>query len=442
MKSYWIVAFVLITVGIFLLAYTTHLWKRKGSDFSKEGTVRDGFFGVSGIVKDKTYLDDLKVDIFRCGFSIGVSEEIAQRGKRVIDKNLKASVGNGSMPMITLLAGEIRDASWTKETLKKIVLYYTVGEGAKKIGVPIIYWEIGNEVNGGWGTSCDAEEYYNRVRVYASAIKDACPSCKVIMGGLLDSLPGDRDLEVYLERFLQLGGGEYIDIYNFHYYGTARPAGVGEYYRSGIHIYNAMKEILERYGYGDKPIWITETCTFSGRVGEITQTEEEQAADLVKRFVTMKALGAEKVFWCYIEEVDYEGGTDEGFFDQSGLIYDGKGEFDKGKGVKKKSYFAFKELIKFLNNTSPVSIQDDGTTYLALFLKEKGNISVLWQDPWKGNKSVKIIGRGHLTVYSMYGEKIQEGFDSLILSEVNEPVYIEGNVIKYEYLSAPPLQHP
>lgn len=49
----------------------------------------------------------------------------------------------------------------------------------------------------------------------------------------------------------------------------------------------------------------------------------------------MKSLGAEKVFWCYIEEIDYESGTDEDFFDQSGLIYDGKGKWDRGKGLKR-----------------------------------------------------------------------------------------------------------
>ncbi len=441
MRRSWIAIFALTIACILLSAYT-YVWRGGESNLSEKITTRDGFFGISGIVTDKRYLNDLKVDVFRCGFAMGISEEIAEHGKKVIDKNLKASVGNGSTPMITLIAGEIKDESWTKETLKKIVLYYTVGEGAKKIGISIIYWEIGNEVNGGWSTSCDAEEYHNRVRVYVSAIKEACPSCKVIMAGLLDSLPGDRDLEAYLERFLQLGGGEYIDIYNFHYYGTARPVGIGEYYRSGIHIYNAMKEILERYDYGDKPIWITETCTFSGRVGEIIQTEEEQAADLIKRFVTMKALGAEKVFWCYIEEVDYEGGTDEGFFDQSGLIYDGKGEFDKGRGVKKKSYFALRGLIKFLDNSSPIFIQDDGTTYLALFSLKRRNISVLWQDPWKGNRAVKIIGKGRLIVYSMYGEEILEDLDSLVLSDLCEPVYIEGYVKGYEYLSAPPLQNP
>ncbi len=314
-----IILVVIFIIGIYLIV---NLYNKTDSGNNNGNNnliieykkLRDGFFGISGVVKNKSYLSKLKVEIFRYGFFMGISEDIARHGKKIHDKNMRSSVENGTMPMITLLAPEVVDENKTKEILRDIVLYYTIGEGAEKIGTPIVYWEIGNEVNGNWGTSCDADEYYNRVKVYASAIREACGNCEIVMGSLLDNIPGDRDLEVYLERFLELGGGEYIDIYNFHYYGTAKPVGVGEYYRSGINIYNSMKSILEEYGYGDKPIWVTETCTFSGRLGNVIQMEDEQASDLVKRFVTMKTLGVEKVFWCYIEEPDYESGTDEGFF--------------------------------------------------------------------------------------------------------------------------------
>ncbi|HEC90011.1 MAG TPA: hypothetical protein ENI44_05470 [Thermoplasmatales archaeon] len=33
--------------------------------------LRDGFFGISGVVKNKSYLSDLKVEIFRYGFFYG-----------------------------------------------------------------------------------------------------------------------------------------------------------------------------------------------------------------------------------------------------------------------------------------------------------------------------------------------------------------------------------
>jgi len=91
-----------------------------------------------------------------------------------------------------------------------------------------------------------------------------------------------------------------------------------------------MRRVLADFGYHDRPIWCTETSTCSGKVGEIFQSEE-QAADLVKRFVLLYSLGVEKAFWTYVVEPRYEG-TGVGFFDQEGIVYDGFGPYDQGAG--------------------------------------------------------------------------------------------------------------
>jgi len=48
--------------------------------------LRDGFFGISGVVKNKSYISDLKVEIFRYGFFMGISEDIAKHGKKFMIK--------------------------------------------------------------------------------------------------------------------------------------------------------------------------------------------------------------------------------------------------------------------------------------------------------------------------------------------------------------------
>ncbi len=194
-----------------------------------------------------------------------------------------------------------------------------------------------------------------------------------------------------------------------------------------------MKKIPNQYGYQDKPIWVTETSTFSGRMGGLFQSEEEQAADLVKRFAILKAAGVKRVFWCGIEEIDYEGGTDEGFFDQSGLVYDGRGVLDRGKGVKKKSYFAYKEIVKRLSHSSFIRMQNDSLTYLLMFSTPSGKVSVIWQDKWNGNKKIRVIGKGKVEVYSIYGEKLSSFLDAMDLQLGIEPVYLVGDVEKFEY---------
>lgn len=48
-----------------------------------------------------------------------------------------------------------------------------------------------------------------------------------------------------------------------------------------------MRIVLGQFGYRDRPIWVSETSTFSGCMGSLVQTEEAQAADLVERFVVL-----------------------------------------------------------------------------------------------------------------------------------------------------------
>ncbi len=202
-------------------------------DKSKE---RDEFFGISGIVKNKEYFKDLGVGTYRHGFPMGISEDVAVHGKRIHDVSLEQTIRNGATPVVVIHAVKVKDEEHVRELTEKVVKYYTTGEGARKIGGKIKYWQIGNEENGGWFTSCSPEEYFHRLRVYASGIKKACPDCVVIMGGLLDGVPGERSLESYLKRFLELGGGEYVDSFDFHFYGTVKPVGGGQHYLSGLSI--------------------------------------------------------------------------------------------------------------------------------------------------------------------------------------------------------------
>ncbi len=125
------------------------------------------------------------------------------------------------------------------------------------------------------------------------------------------------------------------------------------------------------------------------------------------------------------------------------MIYDGRGEFDRGAEVKKKAYFAYKEMVEMLSNTTLVYTQDDETTFLSIFMRNNSEkISVLWQDKWMGNKTVRILGNGSMIVYSIYGEEISTTEDSIDLNLDIEPVYIIGDVEKYRYISAPPVEHP
>ena len=341
-------------------------------------------------------------------------------------RQMQTFVSHGITPIATFYLGNVGPDAATHA--EQIVAHYTTGQGAEDVGIPVLYWEIGDEENGTWGTSCEPEEYARRVSILAPAIRRACPECTIIMGGLLDGPEmGDWALEPYLRRFLAAGGGDWIDTYAFHYYGLARPDPAlpeAQLYDSAINIVETMRTLMAEYGVGDRPIWVTETSTFSGGMGSI-----EQAADLVKRYILLWFLGVEKVQWCYLTEPQYEG-TGVGFFDQSGLIYDGIGPYDRGAGIKKRAYLAYPQMIKPLRGARLLKWTEEGGVTLARFDVRGEPITVLWQDPWVRQGPIWVQPSGIVIVEDLAGERLGQYEDLFRLDLDIEPVYLRGSVSK------------
>jgi len=411
--------------------------------FDRSTDLAVGLFGISGITPDPSYFDELAVDVATSGFWVGASADFFGGSKEALHtRQFRLFVEKGIAPIGTFYLGAIDDGAvpWAEA----IVEFYHSGTGAADVGAPVLYWELGDEENGSWGTGCSPEEYARRVSVLGSAVRSGCPDCEIVMGGLLDGPEmGDWALAPYLEAFLAAGGGEWIDVYAFHYYGLARPNTAtpdAQLYDSAEEIVADMKSLLGEYGEEGSPIWVTETCTFSGRMGMIAQSESEQAADLVKRYVLLWSLGVEVVQWCYLTEPQYEG-TGVGFFDQSGLIYDGLGPCDQGAGTKKKAYFAYVEMIEQLRGAAFLErVQASGVT-LVSFETDTGPIAVLWQDPWRREGPVWIESAGTVGVVDLYGDPVLSGSGFTRIDLSIEPVYVLGDIADVR-LSAPPLQAP
>jgi len=405
--------------------------------------LRQGLFGISGIMPDLTYLDELPLDVATSGFWIGASEGFLGGDKEALHtRQMKAFVDRGITPVATFYLGA--GGADTARYAEEIVRHYTSGQGAIDVGAPVVYWELGDEENGGWGTSCDPEEYARRVAVIAPAIRRGCPDCRIVMGGLLDGPNmGEWALAPYLEAFLDAGGGEWIDVYAFHYYGLAlpHPAWPGaELYDTAIDHTAAMRRILAAHGLADRPIWVTETSTFSGRVGEVEQTESDQAADLVKRYLLLWSLGVETVQWCYLTEPQYEG-TGLGFFDQSGLVYDGEGPYDRGAGTAKRAYSAYVHMVRRLRDATLLEREaSEGVTLVRLDVGGEA-VSVLWQDPWVRQGAVWVIPDGAVTVEDLCGAPLGGFEEAFRVDLAIEPVYLLGPV-RGVSTAAPALQSP
>jgi hypothetical protein len=404
---------------------------------------REGVFGISGIIPDASYLEELQVDWATSGFWVGASEGFLGGSKEELHtRQFRAFAQRGIQPIGTFYLGDV--GSEASRWAEDIVRHYSTGQGATDVGAPVLYWELGDEQNGTWGTSCDPEEYARRVSVLAPAIRRGCPECSIVMGGLLDGPDmGDWALEPYLRSFLAAGGGEWIDIYAFHYYGLARPNLAwpqAQLYDSAEVIVTQMREALAEHGLEGRPIWVTETSTFSGKVGTVEQTESQQAADLVKRYVFLWALGVDVVQWCYLTEPQYEG-TGDGFFDQSGLIYDGAGAYDAGVGVKKRAFHAYVHLIDRLRGADLIERSTSGGVTACRFDASGETITILWQDPWIREGPLWIEPTGTVAVEGLCGEPMGTHGGRFRLDLTIEPVYLIGGLASVS-AAAPPLKAP
>lgn len=257
-------------------------------------------------------------------------------------------------------------------------LYATAG-----LAAPIKYWMVGNEPNSVRSGFADLQ------RITYTAIKEVCPDCTVLIGGV----PGMPPVASYVANFdqqykpiLDALKGHYVDVMDFHWYGNA----TGDY-RGAKDAYDHIRGALEAGGFSAVPVWITEMGSYSGDpipapisnppVDYPLQTERQQALDYFKRFVYPLSFGVKKIFPAFglMEGFKYDGG----YFDYTGLIYDGWGAGDPGLGVKKLGYYTYKKMTEMLegsNWNSIQTIQASNNVYIFKLTKNNAPIYVAWWD--------------------------------------------------------------
>ena len=246
---------------------------------------------------------------------------------------------------------------------------------------PIEYWQVGNEPNDTLIT-----DHATLQRITYQAIKNADSTSTVLIGGVSGFPNG------YLLRFdvtyapiLTELGGNYVDVFDFHWYGTA----TGDYRlkdsATGEDVLEHIRTKLDLCGFlADLPIWITEMGSYTGDPTGIQfpyQTEAQQAGDYLKRFVYPLSRGISKMFNYGLMEGNKLNGQ---YFDFTGLIYDGWGPYDPGLGIKKLGYFTYKKMTEILEGSDWENVHtiDTGVenVYCYRFLKSDIGIHVAWYD--------------------------------------------------------------
>lgn len=258
------------------------------------------------------------------------------------------------------------------------------------LGNPIRYWQVSNE------PAAAVAHFADLQRITYQEIKAACPECVVLIAGVAGSPDGyiagfDR---VYGPILAELAGTS-VDVFDFHWYGAA----FGDYrFRdavTGEDVLEHIRTALSANGFSpDLPVWVTEMGTYSGSGPRLPfQSERDQARDLFKRFIYSLSRGVQKIFSAFglIEGFKH----DDGYFDHTGLIYDGLGSNDLGLGVKKLGYFTYKKMTELLEGTDWGSLETvvPGSDGLFAFRvrRDGSDRYVAWWDSFDGSGTEQPI---------------------------------------------------
>lgn len=318
----------------------------------------------------------------------------AQYGKTPLGINILANIlpapNNTSFPAYYLNNSYFpSDSAKYVRFVKNLVERYD-GDGVGDMpGLvnPIKYWQVGNEPN------ILKADFARLQKTTYLAIKSADPTAHVLIGGVA-GFPFNyiAMFDAVYNPLLSNLSGNYFDIFDFHWYGTAD----GEYRlkdtKTGQDVLTHIRSKLTAFGYLQNiPIWITEMGAYSGdpadnMMGNFPyQTENQQAADYVKRFIYPLSVEVRKIFPAFGLMEGFK--NDNGYFDHTGLIYDGALSNDLGLGSKKTGYFSYKLMTQKLegsdwNNISAIIDDTINNTYAYKFINNTSLKStyIAWWD--------------------------------------------------------------
>lgn len=292
-------------------------------------------------------------------------------------------------------------------------------------------WQIGNEPDLSWD---NPEDYPRFFFAGQQVVRERCPDCKVALAGAGARWPEQnfgewrQSLAIYDRIVSKIadearGDPKPFDIVDMHYYDFS---GTGEGMLETLREY---RDLPRKYGLSrDIEFWVTECATPTGPLtwppDSPSQTEEQQAGELVARFVTMLGAQVKRVSWArFYENYRYQD-LEGGFFDHAGLIYNGLGsEADEGirAGTKKQGFYAYKTLVSKLGGCVRVHRLGAGH-YKFFFDSGRQPVYVLWD---AGGSTPPEELSGPIVVTDLQGVRTETLGELLTLGPI--PVFVENS---------------
>jgi hypothetical protein len=303
-------------------------------------------------------------------------------------------------------------------------------------GSPVVdYWEFYNEPDAGdelharygasyWGHF--GAKYAQMLCAVYPIIKAANPRAQVVMGGLAyDSFEdqGGHFTREFLDDVLAAGGGQCLDVMNFHYYPVFEPNWT--FYGAGLSgKASYLRSKLGQYGVMNKPMICTEAGWHSDNYPGLPSTPEIQSRYVVKLFAQSLASRLDvMIWWTWIDPGSGYGAN--GLLTQS---LERKPAFYAYQTAEKKLGHA--SFQRSLSASELESAALEG--YRFVWQGTDKSLYVLWSND-AATRTVSLpISRARVT--GMYGEfvmQVQDGDDGEVDGRVRvsigpDPVYVEA----------------
>ncbi|MFH1585511.1 MAG: hypothetical protein ABIB79_01965 [archaeon] len=300
----------------------------------------------------------------------------------------------------------------------------------------IKYWQLANEL-GNINFWADTPENYSiLLNITYQTIKQLCSNCKLAIGGQASGAPTTDyyDIEVFYETMLKNATNPSFDIIDLHMYNKKG------YYNLFNNRLSHYKTVLTEEGFNlnDIKFWSTEMATFSGEFWDVVgyQTEEDQASELIKRYIEPFYLGVESIHWGRI----LERGDECNLFAFHGLIHNPLAPenctgspIGYGLNHKKLSYYTYKLLIEKLTNSS-VNIEKNSSdnVYVYRFDKSGKPVYVVWWDWFEDigeSKNITLDLIGFPTNQAKITEAVPNSVDGSSLDLIDYPTFFNNYLL-------------
>lgn len=211
-------------------------------------------------------------------------------------------------------------------------------------------WLIVNEADVSWKDGL--ERYVEFFKLTSEAVKSEAPDSVIVLsvaGGQASPEATERSLR-FFDYILKNGLWQYFDVLDFHFQGAA------DDYKDLAIKTNAFRGIFKINGIKEKPIWITEYGTHDGdptpdhqwQPDFPYQTEQQQAAGLVKKYVYGISLGIKKMFWTTMFEWFNFNNNLNSYFSNVGLV---NNPATDGLSHNKLAYYTYKLMVDKLETS-------------------------------------------------------------------------------------------